>query len=66
MYIVYMHTYHVRCFRETNGHPSLHVSLQSEVKIAAVLTVGVNSNKEVTSITGLITALGVAKRNPIA
>ena len=58
-------TYHVRCLREANGHPALHFSLQSEVKIAAIFTVCVDSKKEVTSTAGLITALRVAKRNPI-
>ena len=65
---MYMHmcTYHVRCFWEANGHPALCPSLQSEIKVAVVLTVGVDSKKEITSTTGLITALGVAQRNPIA
>lgn len=53
--------YHVRCLGEANGHPAFYFSLQGEVKVAAVFTVGVDSNKEATPVVGLVATFGVAE-----
>ena len=62
---MYTCTYHIRCLGEANGYPALCLGLQSEVKVAAVFTVGVDPKKEVASTTGQTTTLRVAERNPI-